>query len=111
MAFIDLTNVDIVDEVSEDAKVLVEENGEIKRTAMPSGGGSGVCIIEFTENGYKPSYEEIEKTFFEGKNIFLKRGSGSLSPMNTYYLDNLGLQQIASTDGCTFFRNGSYYDD
>ena len=31
MAFIDLTNVEIVEEVSEDAKVLVEENGEIKR--------------------------------------------------------------------------------
>ena len=39
MAFIDLTNVEILEEVSEDAKVLVEENGEIKRTAMPSGGG------------------------------------------------------------------------
>lgn len=35
MAFIDLTNVDILEEVSEDAKVLVEENGAIKRTAMP----------------------------------------------------------------------------
>ena len=44
MAFIDLANVEIVDEVSEDAKVLVEENGEIKRTGMPSG---GIKIADF----------------------------------------------------------------
>ena len=45
MAFIDLTNVEIADEVSENAKMLVEDDGEIKRTAMPSGGGEQYDII------------------------------------------------------------------
>ena len=36
MAFIDLAQVDIVEEVSENAKMLVEDGGEVVRTALPS---------------------------------------------------------------------------
>lgn len=35
MAFIDLTNVEIIDAVSSDAKVLIVEDDEIKITAIP----------------------------------------------------------------------------
>lgn len=106
----DLAKVEVIEEVSENAKMLIEENGEIKRTVMSS--GRGVCIIKFTDDGYTPSWEEIEKTFFEGKNIFLKRNSDTLVPINTYTLDDSGaLDQIASTDGCVFFHDGGYYDE
>ena len=59
MAFIDLTNVEIVEEVSEDAKVLVEENGEIKRTGMSSG-GSTLHIIEVEYDGEAHDIRKID---------------------------------------------------
>ena len=71
MAFIDLTNVEIVDEVSEDAKVLVEENGEIKRTSVSSNDNLVLIIEEGRGEEYKwsqnISFSKIYEKALEGK--------------------------------------------
>lgn len=53
MAFIDLPNVEVIDETSSDAKMLVVENGEIKRAAMPSND------IKKSELRFKNNFQEL----------------------------------------------------
>ena len=83
-----------------------------ERKATPKTEGSGgLCIVELVDGGYTPTFAEIEKAFWDGRNIMFRRSDGMFYRLENVSSNDAGLIQIAFESGCTIFPDGHAYDD
>lgn len=85
--FTKLSEVEKLETVSDEANVLVEENGEIKRVAKTEVGGEKPYVLELTveELASLPiicntNYDEVLKTLEEGGTVIVKTPSFEETP-------------------------------
>lgn len=103
--FKSIADVDVVEELSEEAHVLIEEDGVIKRapkTVAPFGGGGGGALF-ITGRSHQQAnytYAEILEAFNSGKILYL-----------TNYTDTDAVQTLKTYDPYSkrfSFVNNSY---